>query len=146
MDKALARRGRKQPPRDRVTGRLSSFPGPLAASSLASREVASLGLPEEPGIMYLRLQRERVWSEATRARAARRRRGADAGTFWEDARFPELDPPPELSPVEGELLHLRGAERHATTRVLRVEPLAPHTVVVACASVVGLHIPRAAPA
>jgi hypothetical protein len=146
MDRALARRGRAPRAHDRVIASLASFPGELLASSVGPREVARLGLPVEPGQMYLRLQRQRCWGEAQRARAGRRRARADDGTFWEDARDWGGDLPPVLLPEEGELLHLRGDERHATTRVLRVEPLSEHTVVVCCDEVTGMHIPRAAPA
>jgi hypothetical protein len=146
MDRALAHRGRAPRARERVVASLASFPGELVASALGPREAEHLGLPAEPGRMYLRLQRPRRWGEAQRARAGRRREGADCGTFWEDAADGGEDLPATLAPEEGELLHLRGAERHATTRVLRVEPLSEHTVIVGCVEVTGLHIPRAAPA
>jgi hypothetical protein len=145
MQRALARRGRAPHRRDRVVGTLASFAGEVLVSTVGPAEAARLGLAAEPGQMWLRLQRPRRWGEAQRARAGRRREGSDAGTFWEDAADGGEDVAPVLAPEEGELLHVRGVERHATTRVLRVEPLAEHTVLVACLEIVGMHIPRAVP-
>jgi hypothetical protein len=145
MRRALAHRGRAPRRGDRVVATLASFDGELLASAVGAREVARLGLPQEPGEMYLRLQRPRRWGEAQRARAARRRAGADVDTFWEDGADWTDDPPPVLVPEEGELLRLRGEERHATTRVRHVELLSEHTVIVRCLEVTGMHIPRAVP-
>lgn len=138
--------GRKPRRRERVLGRVDSFPEPLLVSEVSREDALTLGLECVSGQMYLRLQRERVWSAARRRRAARRSRGGDTETFWEDDADWVEETSPELLPREGELLYLEGAEKHATTRILRVEPLPRgrrlDTVVVGCLRVHGLTLAK----